>query len=97
MNMLNLRMKEKLDSGECVDVAEGGGKEIEPGVFELRGRARDAAEDSAGPQGFGCDFCVAAREAWIWSIGKRRSDGAVLASTDARFYEHPEFECLWLR
>ena len=93
--MTNLRMKEALEAGECVDVSAC--EEVEPGVFELRGDARESAEDSVGAQGWGVDFCVASREAWIWSIGKRRSDGAVLASTDARFYQHPDFECLWLR
>jgi hypothetical protein len=92
----NLRMLEKIEAGECLDV-ETSGDEVEPGVFELHGVAKDAAEDSAGPQGWGLDFCVKSREEWVWSIGKRLSDGKVLAATDARFYQNEDFECLWLR
>jgi len=32
----------------------------------------------------------------IWSIG-RSADGRIYASLDARFYDNPRFECLWLR
>jgi hypothetical protein len=34
----------------------------------------------------------------IWSIGKDK-EGAVFASFDTRYYQHPEgvYECLWLR
>ena len=43
------------------------------------------------------DYCDAATERWIWSIGKRRSDGVILASIYVDLYEHPDFECVWLR
>ena len=33
----------------------------------------------------------------IWSVGKRIKDGAIFASTDARYYGDPEFKCIWLR
>ena len=43
------------------------------------------------------DYCDRESETWIWSIGQRRTDGAIFAAADARFYQHPAFECLWLR
>ena len=43
------------------------------------------------------DFCNHKTEEWIWSIGKRRSDGVILASHGSELYQNPEFECLWLR
>ena len=33
----------------------------------------------------------------IWSIGRHRESGGIHASLDGRFYEHPDYECLWLR
>lgn len=43
------------------------------------------------------DYCDAETEAWIWSIGKSYLTGAIIASTDARYYQNPDFDCLWLR
>lgn len=43
------------------------------------------------------DYCDADLEVWMWSIGQRKSDGAILASRGTEFYQNPEFECLWLR
>ena len=43
------------------------------------------------------DYCDAVREVWIWSIGRRKSDGVILASTKGDLYQNPEYECLWLR
>lgn len=39
----------------------------------------------------------AKEEVWIWSIGRNKKTGEVLASTAADFYRNPDFECLWLR
>jgi hypothetical protein len=33
----------------------------------------------------------------IRAIGKRKSDGKILASTSCKFHGDPEFECLWIR
>lgn len=33
----------------------------------------------------------------IWSIGRRKSDGKILASYSGDLYMHPGFDCLWLR
>jgi hypothetical protein len=45
----------------------------------------------------GFDYCDAKNERWIWSIGRRLSDGTVLASLTDEFYQNAEYECLWLR
>jgi hypothetical protein len=45
----------------------------------------------------GADYCVGSTEQWIWSIGRRLSDGAIFAAIDSRFYQNPEFHCLFLR
>jgi len=86
--MRNKAMANKLLKGKALDVrAEG--RENGPGLYELR-RFVD-----------GVDYCDAQREAWIWSIGRRRSDGAIFAATDTRFYSgrpnEGDYECLWLR
>lgn len=82
--MANLRMQEKLRSGECLDVREEG-EVVQPGVYRLRRFVE------------GVDYCDAETEEWIWSIGRRHRDGAVLASTGTMFYQDPDFECLFLR
>lgn len=82
--MKNLRMCEKLDLGECIDVNQIG-RAAGPGVFVL-----------SSYEG-GVDYCDAANDQWIWSIGKDILTGEILAATDTRFYQHPQYECLWLR
>jgi hypothetical protein len=77
-------MREKLEAGDCLDVlAEG--EELAPGLYRLRRFLE------------GVDYCDAAREAWIWSIGQHVSTGEIIAATDARFYQNPEYVCLFLR
>ncbi len=80
--MTNLRMQEKLQSNEAIDLSsckrEGKYYIIENFVE-------------------GVDYCDWEKQWWIWSIGKRYSDGVILASTRADLYQNPEFECLWLR
>ena len=43
------------------------------------------------------DYCDASTEQWVWSIGKHRHSGEVLAALDSRFYQNEDYECLWLR
>ena len=45
----------------------------------------------------GMDYCDAKLERWVWSIGKRYADGVFVASLTAKFYNHPEYECVWVR
>lgn len=90
--MMNLAMARKLETGECLDVE----KMLDPKHFDETGPAFDNVyrldrfvDD--------VDYCVASTEQWIWSVGRRLSDGAIFAATDGRFYQNPAFECLWLR
>lgn len=83
--MQNRWMKDHLKSGECLDVLKEG-EEIEPGrVYKLRRFVEDV------------DYCDASREAWIWSIGRNYDTGEILAATDSRFYQNPDYHCLFLR
>ncbi len=82
--MANLRMREKIAKGEAIDVSR---YPTYGGAFIL-------------PEGVfmeNIDYCDAKGERWIWSIGRRKSDGVVLASCTAEFYQNANFECLWLR
>lgn len=45
----------------------------------------------------GLDYCVFDTGDWIWSIGRRKRDGLLLASTSMKFHHDPAFECVWAR
>src|SRR5215471_14290702 len=45
----------------------------------------------------GMDYCNAETEQWIWSIGRHRKTGEILASHTDELFNHRNFECLWLR
>lgn len=83
--MLNLRMKAGLESGDCLDVAEIGTYDTKTDTYVI-----DTFDEDL-------DYAEKRTERWIWSIGKRASDGSILAAFDARFYQNPGFTCLWLR
>jgi hypothetical protein len=89
--MRNQSMKRKLESGEALDVermialAAPQPGALYAGTFHL-----DRFVD-------GADYCVASTEQWIYSIGRRKSDGEIFAALDSRFYQNPEFTCLFLR
>ena len=76
-------MLRKIIAGQCVDVSEC------ERYFDGRYILAEFRE--------GVDYCDAHREIWIWSIGRRRADGVILASTANDLYQHPDFECLFLR
>lgn len=79
---MNLRMLEKVREGDAIDISD---RTTTPnGDYIL-----DQVED--------VDYCDLRKQAWIWSIGKHKQTGQILASTSAKFYQHPEYECLWLR
>jgi hypothetical protein len=88
--MLNQAMQRKLTRGEAIDVETIAVQHTEHGpAYEGVYRLQRYVDDR--------DYCVGSSESWIWSIGRRLSDGAIFAATDARFYQNPAFECLWLR
>lgn len=80
--MLNQAMLRKLKTGEACDVS---GYEREGGYYVF-----PSAPDEV-------EYCDATTEDWIRSIGRRRSDGVILASTAADLYQNINFDCLWLR
>lgn len=81
--MLNKAMARKLRRGEAVDISNC--PTTKEGYYILD----DFFEDK--------DYCDAAKEAWIWSIGVNYATGQVLASTSSNLYQNPEFECIFLR
>lgn len=93
---MNFYMSEKLEKGECLDVRKIG-KEID--IY--RETSPECVDDGCVFQldkfVEGKDYCDAAEERWIWSIGQCELTGKILAATDARFYDLEGFQCLWLR
>lgn len=43
------------------------------------------------------DYCDIKEEFWIWSIGEHIITGEILASTSNKFYQNPDYNCLFLR
>jgi hypothetical protein len=43
------------------------------------------------------DMCDGASEEWIRSVGRRKTDKVILASTSTKFYQNKDFDCIWLR
>lgn len=82
--MQNLAMAEKLRKGEALDVLKEG-RMLESGMYELKRFVEDK------------DYCDPKMERWIWSVGQRFSDNKIFAATDSRFYNNPNFSCLFLR
>jgi len=80
---MNQAMKRKLDAGKAIDVS--GCWRTEDGDYVLTKFVE------------GKDYCNMVRQEWIWSIGRRKSDGAILAAHDGRFFRNPDFDCVWLR
>lgn len=78
-------MLRKIQRGEAVDVSKC---------------SRTRAGDFIMPESMfsqSLDYCDAKAELWIWSIGRERGTGRILASTTTKFYGDERTECLWLR
>lgn len=105
--MANRRMRERLASGEAVDLT--GCERSAAGEYLLGrvsvadlARARKDHEvlrlaERDTPFAEGKDYCNAATEAWIWSVGVHRESGQVWASHRSNKYRNPAFVCIWLR
>lgn len=88
--MANRAMRDKLERGECVDLSTCqrtpmGDYLVPPDVWQE-----------------GIDYCDAETEKWIHSIGRSYAVATngrpiIIASTSNLYYEHPLYECLWLR
>ena len=82
--MQNLAMKELLAKADCIDLAQLG-QEQSDGTFLL---------EQSFPN---FEYIHSTSERWVISIGRRLSDGKILAAFDSRFYQDPNYECVWLR
>ena len=80
--MTNLAMQRKLNNGGAIDLKDA----PRWNKWYILDRFIDDI-----------DYCDSSTDAWIWSIGKRKLDGMIFASTTTEFYQNPQFECLWLR
>lgn len=81
--MRNLAMKFKLTMGLAIDLSENN---INADGDIILTEFVD-----------GMDYCHAKKEAWIWSIGKHKQHGYMLASYTTKFYQNENFQCLFLR
>jgi len=82
--MINKAIERKLEHCDALDVSPfyvGKGKYHLPANF--------FKED--------VDYCDAKKGCWIWSIGRRHSDGQIVASVWSDLYQHQEYDCIWLR
>lgn len=78
----NLSMLAMVQSGEAIDLSNN----RREGKYYVIDKFID-----------GVDYCVLNTEQWIWSIGRRKKDGVILACTKSTFYQNSEYECIWLR
>jgi len=78
-------MQHYIDSNEALDVRTVGEVTDVEGVYRLHAFSE------------GVDYCDVVTGRWIWSIGRNKATGEILAAVDTRFYGAPEFECVWLR
>lgn len=85
--MSNKAMARKLAAGECLDLSPLA--RTDDGDYIVPESWVGIIEDR--------DLCNANDETWIWSVGRRRADGVVLASHSSKLYQNPSYECLWLR
>ncbi|GJQ43986.1 MAG: hypothetical protein JETCAE03_34840 [Ignavibacteriaceae bacterium] len=81
--MRNLRMQEKINSGECIDLSEC--QKTPEGYYIVKNFID------------GIDYCNAQTEEWIWSIGINNETNEIHASHSANLYENPKYKCIWLR
>lgn len=82
--MDNKAMERKLESGEAQDVSS----------FERTPEGYYVVPEGTDLE---TDFCDSKTEEWIWSIGRNKQTGVMLAATAGVFYQSPQYECLWLR
>lgn len=81
--MINKSMERKIQAAECMDVSKF--KRNRDGDYILPEFIDDL------------DYADADREFWINSIGQNNITGEILASTSNKFYQNPDFTCLFLR
>lgn len=87
--MPNQWMARELRRGDALDVSRC--KRTRDGGYVLPRRMHPPKRKESK------DYVDTEREAHIWSIGKNRRTGVVVASLSARYYQRPGWDCLWLR
>lgn len=93
--LINRAMARKLASGEAINVELIGTLVEHIGLGDLGLVGTWYLGEKWLWEGY--DLCVGKGEAWVWSVGKRKTDGKIFAALDERFYGRDDFECLWLR
>lgn len=88
--MLNRSMKRKLDKKEALDL--NGFYQGPPGSLAEYRLPPEYQKRIAGKE-----LCDSGREAWIRSVGKHKVTGELHASSDPVHYQHPQYDCLWLK
>jgi hypothetical protein len=81
--LMNYRMKEHVASGRAIDLSKN--ERTKDGDYIITTFVDDS------------DYCDAEKEEWIWSIGQHKTHKFILASTSSKFYQNPDYDCLWLR
>lgn len=94
--MHNKAMQRKLDAHEAIDVSKFPRTPEGDYILRPRGQTR-AGRILTREEVENMDLCDAQTEAWIWSVGVENGTGRILASVESKFYQHPDFECIWLR
>ena len=79
---MNLRMRDELRHGSALDVKDC----KREGDYYVLPEFHE-----------GYDYCDGRLERWVWSIGRRASDGVILASLKQDLYGRDGYTCLWLR
>jgi hypothetical protein len=82
--LTNKSAAEKLSCNMTLSVLDEG-ESIGNGLYKLRRFVE------------GRDYYDPEHDAYIWSIGRNRATGAILASVTTEFYRNDEYECLFLR
>jgi len=82
--MTNIMMQIRIESGDAIDIS-GFARE---GIYYIIPRHKLFADR---------DYCDPKLESWIWSIGRRKRDGRLLASIAPDLYDHADFDCVWVR
>lgn len=80
----NKRMAVKLTRGEALSVLEIG-EALGDGHYKLNRFVEEM------------DYYDPEAEAHIWSIGRNKATGEIIASVTGEFYLNKEYDCLWLR
>lgn len=84
-HVANRAMRDLLERGEAVDVSSL--ERTDAGHYLIPPHIWQ--ED--------IDWCNAVADDWIRSIGRHRATGRIVASHGTELYQHPDYECIWLR